>query len=153
MDNIVVNLIVNGQNYRLETRPNQTLLYLLRDELGLTGAKDGCSEGECGACTVLLDGEPVNSCLVLAGQANGRQVLTIEGWPTMGRYIRCSGALWRVRRSSAASAHRPHHVVRGLAGAHPNPTASEIRTALAATCVAAPVIPKLWKRCNAPRRR
>jgi carbon-monoxide dehydrogenase small subunit len=63
----------------LEIRPNQTLLDLLRDELGLTGTKCGCEVGECGACTVLLDGEPVNSCLVLAPQIDGRSVLTVEG--------------------------------------------------------------------------
>lgn len=85
MDKIIVNLTVNGKAYRLETRPNKTLLYLLRDDLGLTGTKDGCGEGECGACTVLLDGEPVNSCLVLAGQSNGREVLTIEGLAQNGQ--------------------------------------------------------------------
>jgi carbon-monoxide dehydrogenase small subunit len=79
MRNIRVTLTVNGQQRQIETAANQTLLYLLRDDLGLTGTKDGCREGECGACTVLLDGDPVNSCLVLAGQADGREVLTIEG--------------------------------------------------------------------------
>ena len=97
MDNIVVNVTVNGQSYRIETRPNQTLLYLLREELGLTGAKDGCSEGECGACTVLMDGEPVNACLVLAGQANDREVLTIEG-------LAQNGELHPVQRSFVETA-------------------------------------------------
>jgi|TARA_B100001964_G_scaffold179053_1_gene197568 carbon-monoxide dehydrogenase small subunit len=76
---ISVDLMVNGQQYCVETAAHKTLLYLLRDDLGLTGAKDGCSEGECGACTIMLDGQPVNACLVLAGQAIGREVLTIEG--------------------------------------------------------------------------
>ena len=79
MHTIRVTLKINGEQRQVETAANQTLLYLLRDDLGLTGTKDGCREGECGACTVLLDGEPVNSCLVLAGQADGREVLTVEG--------------------------------------------------------------------------
>ena len=79
MHKITVALTINGEQRQVETAANQTLLYLLRDDLGLTGTKDGCREGECGACTVLLDGEPVNSCLVLAGQADGHQVLTVEG--------------------------------------------------------------------------
>lgn len=80
MNKIRISLIVNGTVYDLETYPNRTLLDLLREDLGLTGAKDACGgEGECGACTVLLDGEPVNSCLVLVGQTNAREVTTIEG--------------------------------------------------------------------------
>ena len=85
MHKITVALTINGEQRQVETAANQTLLYLLRDDLGLTGTKDGCREGECGACTVLLDGEPVNSCLVLAGQADGRQVLTVEGLARNGQ--------------------------------------------------------------------
>jgi len=79
MHTITVTLTINGEQRQVETAANQTLLYLLRDDLGLTGTKDGCREGECGACTVVLDGEPVNSCLVLAGQVDGHEVLTVEG--------------------------------------------------------------------------
>lgn len=79
LDTIKLNFTVNGEHISLAADPNKTLLYLLRDDLGLTGTKDGCREGECGACTVLLDGKPVNACLVLAGQLAGREVLTIEG--------------------------------------------------------------------------
>jgi carbon-monoxide dehydrogenase small subunit len=85
MHKITVTLTINGEQRQVETAANQTLLYLLRDDLGLTGTKDGCREGECGACTVLLDGEPVNSCLVLAGQADGHQVLTVEGLARNGQ--------------------------------------------------------------------
>jgi carbon-monoxide dehydrogenase small subunit len=60
-------------------KPNQTLCDLVHDEVGLTGVKKGCDTGECGACTVLLDGKPVTSCLILAPQVNGREVTTIEG--------------------------------------------------------------------------
>jgi aerobic-type carbon monoxide dehydrogenase small subunit (CoxS/CutS family) len=76
---------VNGNDVECMARPNSTLLDLLRDELGLTGAKKGCGEGDCGACTVLLDGVPVSSCLVLAMQADGREVLTVEGLEEHGR--------------------------------------------------------------------
>lgn len=70
---------VNGREVDLLIEPNRTLLQVLREDLGLTGAKQGCGAGDCGTCTVLLDGEPVNSCLVLALQVEGRAVTTIEG--------------------------------------------------------------------------
>lgn len=79
MSEISVTLTVNGRAHTVTTPAHKTLLYLLRDDLHLYGTKDGCREGECGACTVLLDGRPVNACLVLAGQADGREVVTIEG--------------------------------------------------------------------------
>jgi len=72
-------LTVNGELFEVEIPANRTLLDLLRNDLDLKGTKEGCGTGECGACTVLLDGEPVNSCLVLALQADGREVITIEG--------------------------------------------------------------------------
>jgi len=72
-------LIVNDVVYELETRPERRLLDVLRDELHLTGTKEGCSEGECGACTVLIDGKPADSCLVLVGQVDGCHITTIEG--------------------------------------------------------------------------
>jgi carbon-monoxide dehydrogenase small subunit len=72
-------LTVNGTACDLTTEPYQTLLDTLRDTLGLTGSKKGCNEGECASCTVLVDGVPVNSCLVLIGDAAGKAVVTIEG--------------------------------------------------------------------------
>ena len=74
-----LNIKVNGEDYHLEISPNKTLLDVLREDLGLTGTKKGCGTGECGSCTVLLNGQPVKSCLVLALQADGKEVLTIEG--------------------------------------------------------------------------
>lgn len=78
----LISLTINNEEYELAVAPNQTLVEVLRYELGLTGTKQGCGVGDCGTCTVILDGKPVNSCLVLAVQANGKHVLTIEGMQT-----------------------------------------------------------------------
>jgi carbon-monoxide dehydrogenase small subunit len=77
--NVPVTLRVNGVAYELEVSPDLTLLYAVRDAVGLTGAKEGCDDSECGACMMLLDGKPVNSCSYLAAQADGREVITVEG--------------------------------------------------------------------------
>lgn len=74
-----ISLNVNGKDHTLEVEEDMRLIDLLREKLGLTGVKEGCSEGECGACTVIMDGEVVNSCLVMAFQAEGSSILTIEG--------------------------------------------------------------------------
>ncbi len=74
-----IDLTVNGNSSAVELPVDRTLLDALRDDLGLTGTKECCAEGECGACTVIMDGRSVNSCLVLAVEADGRQVTTIEG--------------------------------------------------------------------------
>ncbi|MBW2259542.1 MAG: (2Fe-2S)-binding protein [Deltaproteobacteria bacterium] len=78
----LISLNINDKDYEVAVSTDQTLADLLRYELGLTGTKKGCEVGECGACTVIMDGRPVNSCLVLAVQANGRTILTIEGMET-----------------------------------------------------------------------
>lgn len=78
----LITLTVNGAKYEVAIEPRQSLLQVLREELHLTGTKEGCSEGECGACTVLLDGQTVDSCLIFALEANGREVVTIEGLAT-----------------------------------------------------------------------
>jgi aerobic carbon-monoxide dehydrogenase small subunit len=75
---------VNGKRYELQIKPWANLLDVLREDLGLTGAKEGCGVGECGACTVLLDGKPVNACLVLAAEAAGKEITTIEGLASGG---------------------------------------------------------------------
>jgi carbon-monoxide dehydrogenase small subunit len=74
-----MNLTVNNTEYRLEIKTDRNLLSVLRSEIGLTGAKEGCDDSECGACMVLLDGKPVNSCSILAVQAVGRIISTVEG--------------------------------------------------------------------------
>jgi carbon-monoxide dehydrogenase small subunit len=79
VEDIAVDFRVNGKEYHVNCAPSARLLDVLRDQLGLTGTKEGCGIGECGACTVLMNGKKVNSCMVLAGQARGADILTIEG--------------------------------------------------------------------------
>ena len=76
---VATTLTVNGLPYPVEVEPRATLLQAVRDAVGLTGSKEGCDDSECGACMMLLDGKPVNSCSYLALQADGREVTTIEG--------------------------------------------------------------------------
>jgi len=74
-----ISLQINGETYEVNVPIKKTLLDVLRDDLALTGTKKGCDSGECGACTVLMDGKPVNSCIILAVDAVGKQISTIEG--------------------------------------------------------------------------
>jgi len=85
-------ITVNGDEHHLLVDTRRTLLDVIRDEIGLTGTKNGCGAGECGACTVLLNGRPVNSCLMLAHEADGQEVTTIEG-------LAAGGALDPVQRA------------------------------------------------------
>jgi carbon-monoxide dehydrogenase small subunit len=85
MEKQIVSLTVNGEEYDAVITPNRTLLEVLRDDLALTGTKEGCGEGACGTCTVLLDGKPVRSCLTLAIEVQGREITTIEGLAPMGK--------------------------------------------------------------------
>ena len=125
-------LRVNGRDPTLETQHRWTLLDVLRDRLGLTGSKRGCDRGECGSCTVLLDGRPVYSCQLLAMQARGRSVLTIEG-------LAPEDGLDPVQRAFLAEDGgqcgycTPGFVMaaRALLDENPNPTDGEIREALA----------------------
>lgn len=75
----LIKMTVNSKKYEISVQPNQTLVRVLREALGLTGTKVGCEMGDCGTCTVIMDGKAVNACLVLAVQADGREILTIEG--------------------------------------------------------------------------
>ena len=79
-----VTLTVNGEYEQVDVPSNMTLLQMLREKLALTGTKNGCNAGECGACTVILDGEPVNSCMILAVECEGAHILTVEGLASDG---------------------------------------------------------------------
>lgn len=85
MKTVDIHVTVNGMAYEKNVPCNQTLLRFLREDLCFTSVKEGCNEGECGACTVLVDGRPVNSCLVLAAELDGKEVLTAEGLAEDGR--------------------------------------------------------------------
>ena len=85
MTEIKVCLTVNARPVEVNTEPSRTLLSILREDLKLKGAKEACGQGDCGACVVLMDGEAVNSCLVLAAQAEGAELLTVEGLATDGQ--------------------------------------------------------------------
>ena len=101
-----ISLTVNGEVHKVEVEDRWTLAELLRDQLGLTGTKLGCERGECGACTVLLDGKPVYACSNLAVWADGRSIETVEGLARNGQLTRCSRRSSSTTRRSAASARR-----------------------------------------------
>ncbi len=124
-----ISLHVNGRAVETEVSPVSRLSGLLRDALGLTGVKEGCCEGECGACTVLLDGQPVNSCLMLAFQAAGREVTTVEGLGGSSGLQNVFLQLGAVQCGYCT----PGMLVaaEGLLRANPRPTEPEIRHALA----------------------
>ncbi len=123
---------VNGQPVTLEAHPMARLLDVLRRDLGLTGTKEGCGEGECGACAVLLDGRLVNSCLVPALHAEGADIVTIEGIASgdelnavQQAFLSCGGAQCGICTPGMVLA------AMSLLKAHPDPTIDEIRSGLA----------------------
>jgi aerobic-type carbon monoxide dehydrogenase small subunit (CoxS/CutS family) len=124
-------LVVNGEPRSLPARPERTLLSALRDELGLTGTKYGCGEGECGACTVLLEGEAVKSCQVRIGEIGPRPVTTIEGLAVHGTLTRVQEAFLELGAFQCGFC-TPGMVMRvtGLLRTTPRPTREELRTAL-----------------------
>jgi len=127
----IIKLIVNGEKVEAAVEPNRTLVQLLREDLGLTGTKHGCGLGDCGACTVILDGKPVNSCLVLAAQADGREVLTIEGLAENGKLHPIQQAF--VDKGAIQCGFCTPGMIlsaKALLDATPNPTEVEIRTAI-----------------------
>jgi carbon-monoxide dehydrogenase small subunit len=129
---IDVTIVVNGETRRASVPPETTLLMLLRENFALTGAKLGCDVGDCGACTVIVDGKPVNACLMLVGQVDGSHVVTIEGLATPGQLHPIQNAF---EESSALQCGfcGPGIILstKALLDESPEPTAQDIRDALA----------------------
>ena len=126
-----ITITVNGSEELLEVPSNMTLLQMLREKLGLTGTKNGCSAGECGACTVILNGEPVNSCLVLAVECQGADVLTVEGLAKDGSLAPIQQAI--IDHGGVQCGFCTPGVLmsaRALLDRNPHPTESDIREAL-----------------------
>ena len=114
---IAIQFKLNGKDVQVEVPCHWTLLRLLREKLGLTGTKEGCGIGECGACTVLLDGIPVNSCLVLAPKVGGREVQTIEGLGSRESLHSPAKVFCRAWSSSVRLLHpRDFDVLEGIGG-------------------------------------
>ena len=122
---------INGREYQAELDPSMRFIDVLRDEFHLTGTKEGCSEGECGACTILLNGEAVTSCLLLAGQVEGQTVVTIEGIVESGEYDRLLLAFMEVGAVQCGFC-TPGFIVslKGLLDHNPQPTEEEIKLAV-----------------------
>jgi carbon-monoxide dehydrogenase small subunit len=129
---VTVTIHVNGESRTASVAPETTLLRLLRENFNLTGAKLGCDVGDCGACTVIVDGKLVNSCLMLAGQVDGREVLTIEGLATMDRLHPIQKA-FEDKGSLQCGFCGPGIIMatKALLDENPDPTVHEIRDALA----------------------
>ena len=128
---IDVTLTINGKEKTLSVAPETTLLSMLRDSLELTGAKLGCDVGDCGACTVLVDGKSVNSCLMLAAQADGTDIITIEG---LGDYdhLHPLQAVFEQASSFQCGFCAPGMIIsaKALLDTNPKPTEYDIREAL-----------------------
>jgi len=126
-----IDVTVNGERITAQVAAHQTLLEFLRVELNLTGVKEGCGDGECGACTVIVDGEPVRSCLMLAAEADGAVVETIEGLADGGRLHPIQTAFVEAGAIQCGFC-TPGLVlaVKALLDRHPQPTEEHIREAL-----------------------
>lgn len=132
MSKIEIKFCVNGENRVVRTDPHQTLLKVLREDLNLTGTKDGCSQGDCGACLVIMDGVAVNSCLVLAPQADGAEVITVEGLTENGELSKLQQA-FAERWGFQCGFCTPGMLISSYAllQKNPDPTLDEIKRALA----------------------
>jgi carbon-monoxide dehydrogenase small subunit len=126
-----INLTINGETEQVVVPSNMTLMRMLRENLALTGTKNGCSAGECGACTVLMNGEPVNSCMVLAVECDGMEIITVEGLaddqqldPIQEAMIQAGGVQCGFCTPGMLISSR------ALLDRNPNPSEDEIREAL-----------------------
>lgn len=127
-----INFMLNGQSVEMEVRGEKRLLDFIRDDLHLTGTKEGCGEGECGACTVVLNGQAVHSCLSVAGQLDGGELLTIEGLEKNGELDAIQKAF--IKKSAVQCGFCTSGMVmsaKALLMNNPHPTEEEIKRAIA----------------------
>lgn len=127
----LIELKVNGETHYVAVEPRKTLLEVLRENLGLTGTKQGCNQGHCSACTILLDGKAVNACLILAVKAKGREIITIEGLSHNGRMHPLQEAF--VKHGAIQCGFCTPGMIltaKALLDANPNPSEPEIRMAI-----------------------
>lgn len=126
-----ITLTVNGKKYIKDVAENKTLLHFLREDLGLTGTKEGCGAGECGACTVLINGKNVNSCMILAVETDGLKIETIEGESKNGKLSRLQQAFQK-HHSSQCGFCTPGMImsIRALLRDNPKPSEKEIKEAI-----------------------
>lgn len=127
----IIRLTINGETVEAAVEPNRTLLQFLREDLGLTGTKHGCGLGDCGACTVIMEGRAVNSCLVLAIQASGKDILTIEGMAD-GATLHPIQQAFVDKGAIQCGFCTPGMILsaKALLDSNPKPTEMEIRTAI-----------------------
>ena len=126
-----ITLNVNDQNYEVEVAPYNTLRDVLREKLGFTDVKNGCSEGECGSCTVLVDSKPVASCLMLAAQAQDKRITTARGLATGGKLHPLQGKFIEYGAVQCGYCTPGMLLVaQALLDKNPNPTEEEVRTAI-----------------------
>jgi len=132
MEKTTVRFVVNNQSVEVSAIPSARLLDILREELDLTGTKEGCGQGECGACTVLLEGEAVNACLVLVGQVEGKRIETIEGL-AQGSILHPLQQAFIDEGAVQCGYCTPGMVLaaKALLAENPTPTETEIRVAIA----------------------
>lgn len=143
---VLVTLRVNGKVYKLQLEPRVTLLDALRNHLNLTGTKKVCNRGECGACTVLMDGKPVNSCMILAVDAEGRDIVTIEGLAKGGKLHPVQEAFVENDAMQCGFC-TPGFIMAavGLLNRNKAPTLEEIRSALSGNICRCGVYPRILK--------
>lgn len=128
---INIKLTVNGKQYRKNVAVNKTLLEFLREDLSLLGVKEGCGEGECGACTVIMNNRPVNSCLVLAVEADGANIITIEGEAKDGKLSTLQES-FKINHATQCGFCTPGMIMsaKSLLERNPLPTEEEIKDAI-----------------------
>jgi len=127
-----IDFIVNDKTYSIDVEPDMRLIDALRYKLGLTGVKEGCGEGECGACTIIMDGQAINSCLVMAVQARGKRIITIEGLEKNGELDPLQKAF--IENGAVQCGYCTPGMImsaKALLLKNPNPTEEEIREAIA----------------------